>query len=91
MEYTEAYTYLGVVFTGQKFSLRRAAETRLIRAYAALGGLERMCSQVQFQEPRTNLWLFDTLVASAMLYGVQIWGPCAGQEGWRRMERPLYL
>ncbi|MCO5567345.1 hypothetical protein L7F22_021035 [Adiantum nelumboides] len=75
VEYTDAYTYLGVVFTGPKFSLRRAAEIRLIRADAALGGLKRMCSQVQFQEPRTKLWLFDTLVASAMLYGVQIWGP----------------
>ena len=48
-----------------------------------------MCSQVQFQEPRTKLWLFDTLVASAMLYGVQIWGPSISQEGWRCMERPL--
>ena len=70
VEYTDAYTYLGVVFTGPRFTLRRAAETSLSRVYAALGGLERMFSQVQFQGPRTKLWLFDTLVASAMLYGV---------------------
>jgi len=75
VEYTDAYTYLGVVFSGPMLSLRRAAQTRLTRAYAALGKMERMCSQVQFQEPRTKLWLFDTLVTSAMLYGVQIWGP----------------
>ncbi|WP_139158394.1 reverse transcriptase family protein, partial [Enterobacter cloacae complex sp. GF14B] len=56
VEYTDEYTYLGVVFTGPRFTLRRAAETRLSRAYAPLGGLERMCSQVQFQEPRTKLW-----------------------------------
>ena len=89
VEYTDAYTYLGAVFTGPRFTLRRAAETRLTRAYAALGGLERMCSQVQFQEPRTKLWLFDTLVASAMLYGAQVWGPSVDHTGWRRMERPL--
>ena len=55
-----------------------------------------MCLQVQFQEPRTKLWLFDTLVAAAMLYGVQIWGPSVdhrgssgNMDGWRCMERPL--
>ncbi|MCO5572665.1 hypothetical protein L7F22_026423 [Adiantum nelumboides] len=89
VEYTDAYTYLGVVFTGPKFALKKAADNRLSRAYAALGGLERMCSQVQFQEPRTKLWLFDTLVTSAMLYGVQVWGPSVDQDSWRAMERPL--
>lgn len=48
-----------------------------------------MCSQVQFQEPRTKLWLFDTLVASAMLYGAQVWGPSVDHDSWRSMERPL--
>ncbi|MCO5603414.1 hypothetical protein L7F22_057564 [Adiantum nelumboides] len=89
VEYTDAYTYLGVVFTGPKFAMKKAADNRLSRAYAALGGLERMCSQVQFQEPRTKLWLFDTLVTSAMLYGVQVWGPSVDQDSWRAMERPL--
>ncbi|MCO5560653.1 hypothetical protein L7F22_014270 [Adiantum nelumboides] len=45
VEYTDAYTYLGVVFTGPKFAMKKAADNRLSRAYAALGGLERMCSQ----------------------------------------------
>lgn len=92
VEYTDAYTYLGVVFSGPVFSMRRAAQARLTRAHAALGGLERMSSQVQFQEPRTKLWLFDTLVTSAMLYGVQIWGPSMGHHSadrWRCIERPL--
>ena len=89
VEYTDAYTYLGVVFSGPRFTLREAADTRLTRAYAALGGLERICSQVQFQEPRTKLWLFDTLVASVMHYGVQVWGPSVDSVGWNSMERPL--
>jgi len=29
VEYTDAYTYLGAIFTGPIFSLRRAVETRL--------------------------------------------------------------
>ena len=37
VEYTDAYTYLGVVFSGPVDSLRRAADTRLTRAYAASG------------------------------------------------------
>ena len=41
VEYTDTYTYLGVVFAGPKFTLKKAVDTR---AYAALGGLERMCS-----------------------------------------------
>ena len=55
-----------------------------------------MCSQVQFQERRTKLWLFDPLVASVMLYGVQIQGPLLAHcnnvgstEIWRCMERPV--
>ena len=89
VEYTDTYTYLGVVFVGPKFTLKKVADTKLSKAYAALGGLERMNSQIQFQEPRTKLWLFDTLVSSAMLYGVQIWGPSVNQDSWRSMERPL--
>ena len=44
IEYTDSYTYLGVVFSGPVFSLRKAAETRLTRAYAALGRMDGMYS-----------------------------------------------
>ena len=70
MDYANSYTYPQVMFTGLIFSMRGAAEARLTKGYAALGGLERVFSQVEFQEPCTKLWLFDTLVTSAMLYGV---------------------
>lgn len=55
VEYVTSYVYLGVLFTSPVFSMRAAAEARLTQGYAALGGLERMCLQVQFQEPRTKL------------------------------------
>ena len=97
IEYTDNYTYLGVVFSGPALSFKDAAKTRLTRAITALGRMEKLCSQVQFEEPRTKLWLFNTLVTSVMLYGVQTWGPSVDQsnrsdnsEQWKCMERPLY-
>ena len=96
VEYTNAYTSLGVVFNGPMHSFKSAAKTRLTRAITAMGKMEKMCSQVQFQGPRTKLWLFDTLVTAVMLYGVQVWGPSIDQynrtsnsEQWKCMERPL--
>ena len=64
------YTYLGVTFTRPRFSLRQAACIRISHGYAALGALERQYAHLQFQEPRTKLWLFDTLVTPTLLYGV---------------------
>ena len=96
VEYTDNYTYLGVVFSGPVLSFKDAAKTRLTRAVTAMGRMEKWCSQIQFQEPRTKLWLFDTLVTSVMLYGVQAWGPSVdpanksdNSEQWKNMERPL--
>ena len=71
MEYIRSYTYLGVTFTGPKFSMRNAAFARLSCGYAALGALERQCAHLQFHEPQTNLWLFITLVTPTLLYGVE--------------------
>ena len=85
-----------MIFSGPRLSLKRAAETKLTRAYAALGRLEKTCAQIQFHEPRTKLWLFDTLVTSAMLYGVEVWDPSlnprnpnGNTNGWQHLERPL--
>ena len=92
MAYTRSYTYLRVTFTGPRFSLHEVACARLSRGYAALGSLERQCAHIQFQEPRTKLWLFDTLVAPTLLYGVEIWGPSSYKvHKWTDLERPLVL
>ena len=73
--YTHFYTYLGVTFTGPRFSLREANCAQLSHGYAALGALERQCAHLQFQEPRIKLGLFDTLLTPTLLYGVEAWGP----------------
>ena len=90
VEYTESYTYLGVVFNSPMLSFKSAANTRLTRAITALGRMEKMCSQIQFQEPHTKLWLFDTQVTPLMLYGVQDHHSRTGSiEQWRCIEKPL--
>ena len=58
--YTCSYTYLGVTFIGPRFSLWEATCVGLSHGYAALGALESQCAHLQFQEPQTKLWLFDT-------------------------------
>lgn len=96
VECVRSYVYLGVTFKGPQFSMREAADARLTRGFAALGALERQCAHIQFQEPRTKLWLFDTLVTPTLLYGAPIWGPSlyhtrrdplTGQDG---PERDFY-
>ncbi|MCO5553894.1 hypothetical protein L7F22_007420 [Adiantum nelumboides] len=91
VEQVRSYVYLGVTFTGPRFSLKQAAEARLDRGFAALGRLERQCAHVQFQELRTKLWLFESLVTPALLYGSMVWGPSLNTEEWRQMERPLVM
>ena len=60
---------------------------RLSRGYAALGALERQCAHLQFQEPRTKLWLFDTRVTPTLLYGVETWGPRINKANhWKDLE-----
>ena len=66
--YTCSYIYRRVTFIGARFSLRTAT-----CEYAAISALERQCAHLQFQEPRTKLWLFDTLVIPTLRYGVEMW------------------
>ena len=58
--------------------------------HAALGALERQCAHLQFQEPQTKLRRFDSLVASILLYGIEIWGLSLNSTNiWKDLERPL--
>ena len=49
--------------------------------------LSRQCADLQSQEPRTKLWLFDTLVTPTLLYGVETWGPSLNKANhWKDLE-----
>ena len=90
VEYTRSYTQLGVTFTWLRFSLQEVACARLSCGYVALGALKRQCAHLSFQEQRTKLWLFDTLVTPTLLYGVETWQPTLNKENyWKDLERPL--
>jgi len=91
VDIVHSYVYLGVTFTGPRFSMVPAADARLTRGYAALALLEKQCFQAHFQEPRTKHWLFDTLVTPALMYGAPLWGPDVSDEGWRKIERPQVM
>lgn len=58
MQYVGSYTHLEVLFRGPTFSMKRAAKAMLTRRYAALGGLEKMHSHIQFQRLCTKLLFF---------------------------------
>ena len=61
------------------------------------GNTRKIVPHAFFHKPYTKLWLYDTVVTPAMLYGIQIWGPSLDQEsrsvgtydGWRSMEKLL--
>ena len=81
VENTRSDTYLGVTFTGSRFSLQEAA---------TLAAFKRQHAHLQFQEPRTKLWLFDTFVTPTLLYGVETWGLSLNKANhWKDFERPL--
>ena len=43
VEYTDSYTYLGVVFSDPTLSFKEAAKTRLTRAITAMERMEKLC------------------------------------------------
>lgn len=65
---------------------------RLTQGYLTLGMLEKLCSHVQFQEPKTKLWLFDTMETHALLYGVDNRShEIEPSNGWISKERHLTM
>ena len=58
--------------------------------YATLDALGRQCAHIQFQEPRTKWWLFDTLVTRTLLAGVESWESRLNKaNNGKYLERPL--
>ena len=89
----DSYVYLGITFASPpgRFTMAQAAKDRLTRGYAALALLERQCHQAHFQEPRTKVWLFDTLVTPALMYASAIWAPGLPTSTWTQIERPQVI
>ena len=54
VQYTCSYAYLGVTFTGPRFSLQEATCAQLSRGYTAIGALERLYALYSFRSYKLN-------------------------------------
>ena len=52
---------------------------------------ERQCHHAYFQEPRSNGWLFDSLVTPSLMYALVVWAPGLPSFMWMQLERPLVM
>ena len=75
VEITPSYMYLGVKFSGPRFSLRLAIQSRVGKVMDSLALLERQCFRHHFHDISSKLSLFDSLVHLTVLYGFVVWGP----------------
>jgi hypothetical protein len=86
IEITRTYTYLGVQFTGTRFSMRHALLLRISKGDGSLALIERQCFLGQFQDISSKLYLMDAIIRPTVLYGSEICGPNLLQTGWARLE-----
>lgn len=62
IEITTAYTYLGVQFSGPRFGLRKALQTRINKGYNCLTFVKNQCFQNHFQDIQSKRDLIDSLI-----------------------------
>jgi hypothetical protein len=87
IEITNTYTYLGVQFSGPRFSLRPTLQPRINKGYGSLALLERQCFRHHFQDISSKMSLMDSLIRPTVLYGSEIWGPSLLESDWASVER----
>jgi hypothetical protein len=87
IEITNTYIYLGVKFSGARFSLRSTLQSRITKGYRSLSLLERQCFHHHFQDISSKMSLMDSLIRPTVLYGSEIWRPSLLEYGWASIER----
>ena len=87
IEITGAYSYLGVQFSGPRFSLRLALKPRINKGYGSLALLRRQCFRHHFQDISSKMDLLNTLIRPTVLYGSEIWAPSLLKSDWALAER----
>lgn len=87
IEIVSTYTYLGVQFSGPRFSLRPALQPRINIGYGSLALLERQCFRHHFQDISSKMSIMDTLIRPTVLYGSKISGPSLLEPDWASVER----
>ena len=74
-------------FSGPRFSLRSAIQSRVCKGMGSLALLEKQCFRHHFQDISSKLSLFDSLVRPTVLYGSVAWGPSLITSDWASIER----
>jgi hypothetical protein len=72
IEITTTYTYLGVQFTGPRFSMRHDLLPRISKGYGFLAIIERQCFLGWFQDTSSKRYLMEAIIRSIVLYGSEI-------------------
>lgn len=91
VEVVDSFRYLGLdLYSTRRFAA--ASETRVAAAKRAALALHHRCSDLPLHDPVIRAHLFDALVVSVLLYGVELWGPgvlcsATGMEACERVQR----
>ena len=86
IEISSSYMYLGVMFSGPRFSTRPAIQPKINKGMGSLALLEKQCFRHHFQDTSSKLSLLDALVRLNVLYGSMVWGPLLSSD-WASIER----
>ncbi|MCO5605801.1 hypothetical protein L7F22_059985 [Adiantum nelumboides] len=85
LEVVESFKYLGLeVPANHKW--KDCAMRRLEAGKRAYYAFENMCNAGEIKCWALNKYLFDTLVTSVLLYGVEIWGGSISKSTWKEFE-----
>lgn len=85
-----SYTYMGVKFSGPRFSMRSVIQPRVSKGMGSLAMLEKQCFRHHFQDTSSKLYLLDSLVRPTVLYGSMVWGPSLLASNWASIERTYH-
>jgi hypothetical protein len=75
LEVKDGYAYLGLPFSGSTALPAAALADRLGRARKAMFAVNGRCAALGVHNVDLRLHLFDTLAASVLSHGCEVWGP----------------
>jgi hypothetical protein len=87
IEITNTYTYLGVQFSGPRFSLLTDPPTSDQQGLRILIPSRETMLRHHFQDISSKMSLMDSLIRPIVLYGSEIWGPSLLEFDWASTER----
>ncbi|KAL3693832.1 hypothetical protein R1sor_007483 [Riccia sorocarpa] len=81
----KTYKYLGIDFSAN-LSWADCWKARVACGFRALFSLGAKCRRADLIDWTLRIRLFDTLVKTAVMYGIPVWGPTISKTGWKNIE-----